>query len=387
MKILFICGCLEPGKDGVGDYVKVLGKELSFPDISVAILAINDFYVSEEKEEVLEDVLVFRLSAQSKWRTRIDRSKIWINKFKPDHISWQFVLYAYHPKGLPVKPVYLVINLLKNFHNVSIMFHELWIGAAREDSLTNKLTGKIQKLLISFMLQDLNPFQVFTSNTTYSRMLQKLGIKCKVLPLFSNILFVPGGREYFIEFLQDNNIDVPMNSLKIGHFGRIPFSWQRQKFYEELRKISSPVVFFIAGRSDQMMPKEFEDELIKQMPYLQVVNIGEHPSHIISGFLQYMDFGLSLNAPQILGKSGVFAAFREHGLPAVIAGMDKNYLENTSLYDYQDPLKINLEDFAKKCKEVRKSQPKNTRKEISEQFFQALIGREKREESAILFEF
>ena len=28
MKIVFICGCLEPGKDGVGDYTRRLSAEL-----------------------------------------------------------------------------------------------------------------------------------------------------------------------------------------------------------------------------------------------------------------------------------------------------------------------------------------------------------------------
>lgn len=386
MKILFICGCMEPGKDGVGDYVQILSKELVLRHKEVAILAINDLYLSEDKEVIRDDIEVLRLTAQSTWKSRINKLEHWINKVKPHRISWQFVLYAYHPKGFPFLPVYLITRSLKEYRNVSIMFHELWIGAAREDSFTNKITGKIQKLIISLMLQNLNPDQVFTSNFTYSRLLQKLRIDSIVLPLFSNIPFVPGGREFFTDFLQQKDINIPKDFVKIGHFGRIPFIWQRQRFFEELRKIKAPVVFFIAGRSDQMTPVAFEKELKLQMPFLQVINIGEQPAQMISGFLQYIDLGLTLNAPQLLDKSGVFAAFREHGLPAVIAGVDKNYLKETSLNDHQDPLKIELDDFAQMVKKVKRSLPNNTRKEISKEFLQVLQGREKREKSTILFE-
>ena len=42
MKILFICGTFENGKDGVGDYTKRLAKEIIDYGHSVHIIAIHD---------------------------------------------------------------------------------------------------------------------------------------------------------------------------------------------------------------------------------------------------------------------------------------------------------------------------------------------------------
>mgnify|MGYP003474349261 CR=1 FL=1 len=44
MKILFICGSLEPGKDGVGDYTRRFCGELLKMNYEVQILSINDLH-------------------------------------------------------------------------------------------------------------------------------------------------------------------------------------------------------------------------------------------------------------------------------------------------------------------------------------------------------
>ena len=50
MKIMFICGSLEPGKDGVGDYTRRLCAHLKKHHIEVGILAYNDKFINSELE-------------------------------------------------------------------------------------------------------------------------------------------------------------------------------------------------------------------------------------------------------------------------------------------------------------------------------------------------
>jgi hypothetical protein len=48
MKIIFLCGSLEPGCDGVGDYTRRLAGELIKQGHHIAAVALNDQYLQEE---------------------------------------------------------------------------------------------------------------------------------------------------------------------------------------------------------------------------------------------------------------------------------------------------------------------------------------------------
>ena len=45
MKLVFICGSLEPGKDGVGDYVYILARELIDLGHTCLLIALNDQFL------------------------------------------------------------------------------------------------------------------------------------------------------------------------------------------------------------------------------------------------------------------------------------------------------------------------------------------------------
>lgn len=376
MKILIICSCLEPGKDGVGDYVAILGKELLSQHKEAAFLAINDPYVAEDIEELREKIPTLRLNANNSWKHRMSRSKKWISEFDPDHILWQIVLYAYHPKGLPVISVHSISNLLKNCSGVSLMFHELWIGGDKEDSLTHKCIGEIQKLLIRWLVYEINPLLLFTSNITYIDLLRKVGLNSDLLPIFSNIPFVTGAKDQFINYLESQGYIVPEKSLKLGLFGRIPFSWQSQKFIDQIKKVSPDlsVFLFVAGRSDQMSADELGTLLKKDLPNLNFIGLGEQSTVIISGFLQFMDVGIAMGTSQTIGKSGVFAAYTEHGLPAILTGVEKQYYvgkrEINKTMDHET-FKLN-DSLSEIIKTKKKMCPKNTRTEVASTLIHSL---------------
>ncbi|PKD19672.1 hypothetical protein APR41_15775 [Salegentibacter salinarum] len=373
MNILFICGCLEGGKDGVGDYVQILAKELLLQQHEVAILAINDPFLSVNEEEKIETILSLRLSNKKSWGSRVIKSREWIDEIKPDHIMWHFVIYGYHPRGFSFRPIHIINKLLKNYSQVSIMFHELWIGAAKEDSIKNKIIGEIHKLIIKYLVWDLKPVKVFTSNSTYMGLLSKEGIPSFLLPIFSNIPYIPGAEILFEDILNARGIVNTEESLKLGIFGTIPFVWQKEKFISQLKKTKSSITLFIAGRSNQYTAAELKDDLKKEIPSLNIIILEEQPPAIISGFLQYIDMGITLTAPQLLEKSGVYAAYVEHGLPILFAGLDKNFnCGNKDLVDDNHHLKWELDGFPEQVK-MEKFTPRNIKEKIARNILE-IIG-------------
>src|SRR5690349_7383960 len=105
MRILFICGALEPGKDGVGDYTRRLAGAVQSLGHEPAIIALYDSWVGEPTVAVQcaenNKILVLRIASNISERYRYRRAKEWVNTFDPVWISLQFVPYAYNPKGLP----------------------------------------------------------------------------------------------------------------------------------------------------------------------------------------------------------------------------------------------------------------------------------------------
>src|SRR5690606_39818307 len=77
MNIAFICGSLEPGKDGVGDYTRRLAGELLRNGHNATIIAINDRYITQcwngEQKDVEVNVRVLRLPSQHNWSSRLNK--------------------------------------------------------------------------------------------------------------------------------------------------------------------------------------------------------------------------------------------------------------------------------------------------------------------------
>jgi len=129
VKIAFICGSLELGKDGVGDYTQQLAKELTKNEIEVLLIAINDSFIKNtlltSQKIDNKKIKILRISSHLSELDRVKKAKEQIHKFKPDWISLQFVPYSFHTKGLP----FTFAKALKELGDFRwhIMFHELWI--------------------------------------------------------------------------------------------------------------------------------------------------------------------------------------------------------------------------------------------------------------------
>src|SRR4030095_903714 len=106
MKIAFLCGSLEPGCDGVGDYVRRLASEIILQGHTPILVAINDLHIISEyngfQSIANADIAVCRIPSCLSIKERFKLAKKRINAFAPDWLSIQFVPYAFHSKGLPL---------------------------------------------------------------------------------------------------------------------------------------------------------------------------------------------------------------------------------------------------------------------------------------------
>jgi hypothetical protein len=151
LKIVFICGSIEPGKDGVGDYTRRLAGEMIRQGHRASILSINDKDVTNSCEEVQDDygtkIQTLRLPSNKNYSQKIESAKEFLELIKPDWLCLQYVPFSFHPKGLHFGLADMLSKIGKG-RKWHIMFHELWIGMDTRSSLKSSCVGFLQQKLI-----------------------------------------------------------------------------------------------------------------------------------------------------------------------------------------------------------------------------------------------
>jgi hypothetical protein len=319
MKILFLCGSLEPGRDGVGDYVRRLSGELLKKGHHISAIALNDQHTCEAffGTQMSEDENLKVLRLPSVWNTsqRFARAEQWVNEFNPDWVSLQFVPFAYHKKGLPffLSKQIFGFGIGRRWH---IMFHELWVGMNAESSQKIQLWGKCQKYLIKSLIYKLRPEVIHTQSSLYQAQLKRLAFHSQLLPLFANI---PCKSELNKEFFEDkNNISSQRQNISLVVFGTIhpnaPIESLASDAALYAEKHLSIVTLIIIGRCGSEQNRWAQTWQAAGLP----VNIlGEQPPETISKTLQRASFGVATTPIAQIEKSGTVAAMLEHGLSVV----------------------------------------------------------------------
>src|SRR5215207_4250355 len=99
MIISFICGSLEPGRDGVGDYCYRLATELTRAGHQASIIALNDPFISRlvQNNQVVDEtsIKILRLPANLPSKQKNKIAKQFIDVTRPHWISLQFVPYSF----------------------------------------------------------------------------------------------------------------------------------------------------------------------------------------------------------------------------------------------------------------------------------------------------
>lgn len=306
MKIIFICSSLEPRKDGVGDYTRRLAAEMQLRKIEVLIIAICDKFITlpiiEEKQN-FDNLSINTLRYRQNKITAInwDAIRIRIDAFAPNIISFQFVIYGYHPKGLPYGLPTKLNSLFKGYET-HIMFHELWVGMEDGASLKHMVYGFLQKNIIKNLLKTISPKSITTHTLLYKWQLKHLGYEVSYLPLFSNIKNLGIG----------NRSTAECNIVLFG--GMYPCKMildtiMKYSNYSKVKKLKLNFIFL--GRNGLLM--ESWINMLEQVGVSYVI-YGERSEMEISQILNSAHIGIATTPRVLEGKSGVVQAYKEHDL-------------------------------------------------------------------------
>ena len=311
MKITFLCGSVEKGKDGVGDYVRRLAGALTkqgHPCLIISLMEKSiEGQIEEEQESEGTNIPVVRLPFKNGiLANRIEAEKS-IKSFNPDWISVQFVPFSFHNKGLSFSFAGAVKQLVQK-RKLHIMFHELWVGMDTNASAKLRLWGSLQRMIIKRMVQNLKPAVINTNTALYVAQLSKLGFKAERLPLFGNIPVV------------DHNeaIIKKTNTRKFVVFGSIHYGAPVDEFAKALRNYAAnrnlAIEIIFVGRCGD---EQANWAAICEAEGHVVQILGEQSIAKISDTLQNADMGISTTPIILAEKSGTVAAMQEHGLPVL----------------------------------------------------------------------
>lgn len=311
MKIALLCSSLATGRDGVGDYTRQLAAACTARGHTCLLVALRDPHPIDSPAEPG----VLRLAAAQPLVTRLARLEQTLNAFSPDHVSWQFVGYGYHPKGLIGAETQALARTLAP-RRPQVMLHELWIGIDRHEPWRHRLVGALQRRGLLELLAALQPEAVATSNATYHAVLARAGIDATVLPLFGNIPVAAPATTPLARYLPAG----PRTAWLVGvSFGTLHPQWRPHATAEFLagaaRRLGRSAVLLAAGRTGphaEACLQQLRDRGV------HAVATGELPADEVSRIFQAADFGLAPHPWALIGKSGAAAALLDHGLPVLV---------------------------------------------------------------------
>ncbi len=320
MKILFICGSLEPGRDGVGDYTRLLAGACAARGHDCTALALHDLHAPRETDRTRDALRVIRLPATTPWAVRLDRAADLRARLAPDWVSWQFVAYAFHPRGfLPGALLQRAADL--RGARCHVMMHELWLGLEAGASWRPRLIGWLQRQGILRLLRQLNPDCVQTSNPVYRRALARAGIESGVLGLFGNVPCVsdhPGDGSPFTRWLPALPAPAPPPFIAVT-FGTIHPQWQPAATIAWLvataRRLGRRPAFLALGVPGAAAPRLLAGFRRAGIPAAQT---DELKAATVSHLLAAADVGIAPHPWALIGKSGAAAAMLDHGLPVLV---------------------------------------------------------------------
>jgi hypothetical protein len=319
---------MEPGKDGVGDYSRRLAGALirqGHPSVAVAL---NDPHIAATKFECQEiegtSVDVMRLPSAAPWSSRVTEARRWVESFKPDWASLQFVIFGFHPKGLcfGLGKNLAAINSKTSWH---VMFHELWLGLGENSPVRHRVCGALQRGIVLDIMRRLRPRVVHTQAEVFRIALGREKIAAAVLPLISNVPYVKGDgwAEILEPLVSQAGVKRPERKklYLAGIFGAVYPEWKVEEvvntLFPLLQQSQKRLMLVFHGRSN-LTPAMFEQLENKIRNHADVVVVGERPGCEISKILQALDLGLATTPRQVIQKSGSVAAMLQHGLPVLV---------------------------------------------------------------------
>lgn len=309
-KVLFVCGSLEPGHDGVGDYTRELAGALQKIGLDAKIIAIRDRNIQnvvEEKQPAREQsVDVVRLGMSMSFIKRRREYQRLLTSFRPDWISLQYVPYAFSSKGIPFG-LSRFLDTGEPMIKWHFMIHESFIDGNL--NFKDQLIKKSQIAVIKSLEKNFKPVVVNTSTPQYQSYLSAIGVKSKILGLFGNIPISKAHKK------GNNN-----HSFRGVYFGAAPDFENISAFVKPLsqymKESEGNLEIILCGKSGEK-GKQFAALLRSSINSERffVIEKGRMSTEELSKLFLEVDFGIARISPQLIGKSGSAIALLEHGLP------------------------------------------------------------------------
>lgn len=319
MKILFLCAGLEAGRNGVGDYCRRLSAAGRDAGWAAALLAIHDRGVQTPTQEDAP-IPLLRLPQEIPWDERHQHAAGFLTREHPDWVSLQFVGYGLAPRGIVFRWVPRLAALLAG-RRVHLMFHELWIGAATEYGLRDRLIGFVQKRAIRQLVRRLRPAVVHTSNAAYQQLLAGIGVRAGRLPLPGNLPVAAGAGAVPGWPALDRT-----KCWVAGIFGSIHPQWQPEPWLDECiahcRQAGRRLVLVQFGEAGAAGRAKWQRLETGYRDRIECVTLGPGEPEAISRTLAQLDFGIATSPWALIEKSGATAAFLDHGVPVLVTRDD-----------------------------------------------------------------
>lgn len=315
MKIVFICGSLELGRDGVGDYVRRMALEVAQQGHQPAGVALHDHHIQAEvSTDLVEapstDLPMLRLPANWPEAKRFRRAQEWIVDFGAEWLSLQFVPFSFHHKGIAFR-LGKQLSQLGRGKKWHLMVHELWVGMDAEAPRKHRWWGKLQRYLINAMIKDLRPRVIHTQTTLYQAQLAKLGFDSQLLPLFANIPNVTFAAP-------DSPRPEESRHISLVIFGSIHAGAPVEQFARDAAQYAQQNAVTVKLTMIGRCGKEQETWAANWRAVgLPVEILGEQAPDYISRVLSQASLGIATTPVDVIGKSGTAAAMLEHGLPVL----------------------------------------------------------------------
>ena len=380
MRIALLCMSVEPGRDGVGDYVLQLARAASTRGHTCQIVALADRFIEQPSVglDPQDGFEIVRIPVAQWARTEINLAVERLAQFRPDWVSLQMVCYGFEKRGLLWRSVARFARL-RAAPNRHLMFHELWIGAGRKSPPKDRAIGWIQRRLLQRTTRMWSPKVIHTSNAVYREMLHRAKINAQELPLPGNIPVLEVDPVVArARILQQLNPALPPGqSLLAAVFGSIHPQWRDPTWMDQVASLCTQqnrrlviVQFGRAGMSGLEVLHSLRSHTAGRVDFLE---LGERPAEEISALLQGVDFGVATTPWPLIGKSGTAAAMLEHGLPVLVTREDavlrgRTLATSTSA---SHPRLFRLKPF---CEALEQNRLPRSRPQVRSDIYDAFIG-------------
>ena len=320
MRLVFICGSLAPGRDGVGDYTRRLAR--SCVELGHACLLVSLCDVVDEDCEA--DGLQFIRRRNSLNATGEEQATLQtaITQWQPDWYSLQFVCFAFHPKGF-VGTLFTFLKDLPDTAQRHIMFHELWVRQAPSMPFKLRILGLLQRRQILSAIKRWQPKQCHTSNALYRELLADNNIASKELPLFGNIPIDTTSKQSVTELLGQRS------QPRRERIVIVPFSqldrWEVHAAMKRLHQLATAADVSLhlvqVGRDRNGEARWAHIAQRCEQWGWRCDQLGPQDATTISQLMQHANLGMNSTHIQMCQKSGAVLSMREHGLPVLCAGI------------------------------------------------------------------